>query len=111
VPTTRAIGKTLLLAAAIAQITACAVDTPEKTFRWTKHGATLQDYMRDRDACLQQSRRHVARPHINAFGELKTTSVVVSETMFTDCLFTRGYQPDVNGTLVAPPGTEISMVR
>jgi hypothetical protein len=111
VPSKRPNGKSLLLAVAIAQITACAADRPAKTFRWTKDGATLQDYMRDRDACLQQSRRRVAGPYVNAFGELKTTREVVSEAMFTDCLIARRYKPDVNGALVAPPGTEISMVR
>ena len=86
-------------------LAACAEDVP--TVKWSKPGATYDQFVADRTACVAQSRaasktyyiagvRHNGKPNVLDAG------------VFIPCMHDHGYSPDPSG-YAAPRGDEMPM--
>ena len=102
------LGKCALMALAAVVVTAC-VDDEVPTVRWAKQGATFDQFVADRDACVEQTRQET-RPFILAgqpYGE-KSRGLVLDASRFVPCMNARGYHQDPKG-FAAPSGDEIPL--
>lgn len=68
-------------------------------------GATLDQFLRDRYACYQETAQRVSGAAITPYGGAATSNVIPSCSAFSACLAARGYlRNDAGGSLVVPPG-------
>lgn len=81
----------------------CAVNPPQPMLRYSKYGATQEEFMKDRYECLLQSQRQVSGSYVGAYGGASSSSTVCSMGVWKACLGARGYQINPNGELGAPP--------
>jgi hypothetical protein len=72
-------------------------------YRYSKPGATQEEFMKDRAECLQQARR-------GADGK-DTGDPEPSCADWMGCMDSRGYVPDDKGALKPPPGAALSCRR
>jgi hypothetical protein len=89
----------------------CAVPQPIPQARYTKYGATQDEFMKDRYECLQQAQKRVSGAYVNQYGGASNSDTVCSFGMWVSCLGSRGYVIDPNGSLAAPPGMVVRCVR
>jgi hypothetical protein len=102
----------IVLAAALFALTACVARPPPKPVsRFTKPGATQQQYMADRYACYQESAQNASGAYVNQYAGAAQSGVVHSHNAWLACMGGRGYVLDPNGDLAPPPGMEISFQR
>lgn len=86
-------------------ISACAHRVPAQTiFRYSKSGATQEQFMPDRYECMKDAQQRVSGAAVNQYGGAANSETVVSCDVWVVCLGARGYQVDANGTLGPPPG-------
>jgi hypothetical protein len=99
----------LCLAIALVTLTACttAPAPPQPVSRFTKPGATQEQFMSDRYACYQAAQEQISGPLMNASPGAASGQVVASRSMWLSCMSSRGYVPDANGPLTAPSGSEL----
>ena len=77
----------------------CATKPPSNPqFRYTKPGATQEQFMRDRNECLQ-------------YASETSNSVAPNCDIWISCLAGRGYVLDPNGDLMSPPGMRVNCER
>lgn len=85
------------------------VDNEVPTVRWSKPGATYDEFVADRAACVERTRRET-RPFMlggQRYGET-TNGLVLDSNRFIPCMTARGYSRDPKG-FAAPPGEELPL--
>lgn len=105
--------KSLSIILLVTAISGCA----PTYIRWmTTTGATQQQFMNDRYACLQQTQQRVSGAYVNQYGGAASSQVVPPCSAFNACLAARGYYradtanpADFSqaGSLSVPQGTAI----
>jgi hypothetical protein len=94
----------LWLAVAVA-VASCAEDVP--TMRWAKPGASYEEFVADREACVQQSKAQSGTYYIGGV-RYRGNPHVLDPGVFLPCMHARGYAADPKG-YAAPPGEEIPL--
>lgn len=92
-------------------LSACSPMQPIPPARYTKPGATQEQYMKDRYECLQEAEQRVSGAVVNAYGGAANSQVIPSCGVWISCLGARGYTLDPNGDLAAPPGMVVQCRR
>jgi hypothetical protein len=96
----------LVLALTIAACTTAPAPT-QPASRFSKPGATQEQFMSDRYACYQAAQQQISGPLMNANPGAASPQVVASRSMWLSCMKSRGYVPDPNGPLSAPAGSQL----
>jgi hypothetical protein len=86
-------------------LAACAEDVP--TMKWSKPGATYEQFVADRAACVEQSRAASKTYYIGGVRYSGKPNVLDSG-IFLPCMHDHGYTAGPNG-FAAPPGDEIPL--
>jgi hypothetical protein len=96
------VSSTLLIALMSLGLVACQAQP-----RFSRPDTTHQQFMKDRYECMKESQR--PRGGAAIVGGIATSNVryVVDCGLATSCMAARGYKPDQNGPLVAPPEAEV----
>lgn len=80
---------------------------------FSKDGATQQQFMIDRYACIKEAQKSVSSSLINtnSYGGYGSShsNVVTDRGMFMGCITARGYMPDPNGPLYPPAEAVVLM--
>jgi hypothetical protein len=87
------------LALAALALAGCAEDLP--TVKWSKPGATYDEFVTDREACAKQAREQ-SEPFYFAGQRYAGRPDAVDSGQFFPCMTQRGYRQDPNG-FAAPP--------
>ncbi len=95
---------TLLAAVIITLLGGCAA----QQIRFTKSGASQEEYMKDRYECFQQAQQRVSGAFVNQYGGASNSQVVCNGGMYLSCMGARGYVVDPYGDLSPPPGMTVS---
>jgi hypothetical protein len=93
---------------AVLMLAGC-VDYGIPTVRWSKPGGTYDEFVADRAACVEKTRRE-SRPFIlggQQYGET-TRGLVLDSSRFIPCMTAHGYSRDPKG-FAAPPGDELPL--
>jgi len=93
-----------LLGAALT-LAACAEDVP--TLKWSKPGATYDQFVADRGICVDRSRAASKTYYIGG-QRYNGNPDVLDAGVFLPCMNEFGYSRDPNG-YAAPPGDEIPL--
>ena len=93
-----------LLGVALA-LAACAEDVP--TMKWSKPGATYEEFVADRAACVQESQAQSKTYYLGGVRYSGKKNVLDSG-VFLPCMNEHGYAPDPKG-YAAPPGEEMPL--
>ena len=103
----RYIGLSLAAVLACSVIGCATTDIP--LLRWSKAGATYDDYLKDRYACITDGRTRVASG--SAIGQMASASSVevVNAEIVMACLAARGYRQDPMG--FGPPEGGVVQLR
>jgi hypothetical protein len=102
----------VMLAAALAvAASGCVAPQPLPVARFSKPGATQEQYMADRYACYQDSAHNASGAYVSAYGGAASSGVVHSRGEWLACMGARGYVIDPNGNLAPPPAMEIRFQR
>lgn len=91
----------LILLPMVAVLTACAT-TPQVPLTREKAGATNQEFMADRYACLQESSSRVSGAAVNAYGGVSSSAVSCNYQLYDACMNARGYLLTHGGRFYAP---------
>jgi len=86
-------------------VSGCA--TQPQTLRYSKAGATQDEFMKDRYECLQEAEQRVSGAYVNAYGGAASSRVVANCGIWVSCMGARGYTVDPSGSLAAPPGMAV----
>lgn len=89
----------IVCALAALALAGCAEDVP--TVRWSKPGATFDQFTQDRAACASQAREQ-SQPFYVGGARYAGRSDAVDSGLFFPCMSARGYRQDPNG-FAAPP--------
>ena len=101
-------GRWILAATAALLLAGCA-DDEAPSVHWSKPGASYDQFVADREACVKQTLQET-RPFVlggQSYGEHRNQPVLDSSRFFP-CMAERGYSRDPNGFAV-PPGDEIPL--
>jgi hypothetical protein len=98
----------LLVALLGAVASACA--SPQEA-RYSKPGTTQDEFMADRFDCIAESEQDVSNPLLAVVGGATTVNRLPNCEKWTSCMKARGYSPDPNGDLRAPPRMAIKCQR
>ena len=74
------------------------IEVAPTPFRYTKPGTTQEQFMRDRNECLQ-------------YASETSSSVAPNCGIWISCLVARGYVRDPNGDLMPPPDMRVPCER
>lgn len=74
-----------------------------KIIKFSKPGATYDDYLKDRYACMQEGRTHVSNGFVDNGTGFINGGDVISGSLVISCMAARGYSQDPNG-FGPPPG-------
>lgn len=88
--------KTLLLPVLI-MLTGCATAAEPVTVKWAKSGATYEDFLKDRYACMTEARSSVSSGYADRNVASARSGEIVRADFYFACLAARGYQQDPNG--------------
>ncbi len=88
-------------------VAGCATSPPQPPARFSKPGATQEQFMADRYSCYQAAQQPVSGPPPSANASAASMRVVASRTLWLMCMTEHGYTADPDGPLVAPPGKEL----
>ena len=88
----------IVLALAALVLAGCAEDVP--TVKWSKPGATFDEFVADRKACAAEARGH-SEPFFVAGQRYAGRKDAVDSGLFFPCMTARGYRQDSKG-FVAP---------
>lgn len=90
--------KQVLLVVALALgLVACATPPPPHTFKWSKPGATYDEFLKDRYACITEGRSRASAGYANAYGAAAQSGEIIRRDIVLACLAARGYREDPNG--------------
>jgi hypothetical protein len=93
----------VVLAAVV--LSACADDVP--VVKWSKPGASYDQFVLDRTACVKETREN-SRPFILGGQRYGGSAYALDGGLFQSCMTERGYARDQNG-YAAPSGDEIPL--
>jgi hypothetical protein len=85
----------------------CATPPPQPPARFTKPGATQEQFMADRYACYQAAQQPVSGSPPSGNASPASMRVVASRNLWLMCMSEHGYTLDPDGPLVAPAGKEL----
>lgn len=86
-----------------------ASDKPLPVMRWTKGGASYNDYLGVRYRCAQEASRQVSVGSYGTYGGEHQSRPVVSMGLFQACMGAAGWRQSATG-YAPPPGEAIQMV-
>ena len=92
-----------LFVAALAALQACAPQQPPIHY-WSKPGATYDDFLKDRYACIQDARSRVSDAFVQGDFGAASSDEVITANIFLPCMAARGYREDPTGPFGPPPG-------
>jgi hypothetical protein len=101
------VGRVAALALACTFLLGCqqpALRAPEVPHRWAKHGATYNQFLKDRQACIQRARSRQPEGFLDGSAGMSVSNDVVISGVFVTCMARRGYKEDPNGPFVPPGG-------
>ena len=90
---------------AFVALAACAEDVP--TMKWSKPGASYEEFVAERSACVQQSQAQSGTYFIGGV-RYSGKKDVLDSGVFLPCMRDHGYTPDPKG-YAAPPGDELPL--
>lgn len=93
--------RSILFSAALIASGSCAV-APTYLARYTKRGATQEEFMKDRYECMQEARGRVSRAQVNPYGGAAESTIETDCGVWFACLGARGYRLDPKGELAVP---------
>ena len=97
--------RAVLALGAVLALVACAEDVP--TMKWSKPGASYEEFEADRTACVEQS--HAASKTYYLGGvRYSGKPNVLDAGIFLPCMHDHGYALDPKG-YAAPPGDEMPL--
>jgi hypothetical protein len=79
----------------------CATPVPPPT-RYSKPGATQEQFMSDRYDCMLQAQREETTTYANQYNGSSRSGTVIKCGIWRACLGARGYTIDPNGNVGAP---------
>jgi len=91
--------------AAVLVLAGCAEDVP--TVRWSKPGATYDQFVADRAACVSEAREE-SQSFLLGGARYGGRKDALDAGRFVPCMIARGYARDPNG-YAAPPGDELPL--
>jgi hypothetical protein len=100
-----------LCAAVAILLSGCVRQPPPPPAHYAKAGATQEQFMKDRYACVLDAQQGRSAAVVGQYGGSSYGTVVTSRGVFTSCMAARGYNIDPNGPLVTPPEALIYMVN
>lgn len=89
----------VLLSVSILALCGCA---STEMIRFSKPGASQEEFMRDRYGCLQETQQDVGIA--NEHGAVRRS--VTNAPLYNSCMAVKGYQLDPKGAFAPPAGTE-----
>ena len=87
-------------------VAGCATDS-SLVAKWSKPGASLDDFMKARQACIDEARAQSGGYYIGGV-KYKASSEAISAGAFIPCMGAHGFARDPNG-FTAPEGDEVQM--
>jgi hypothetical protein len=84
----------VVLAFAALVLVGCAEDVP--TVKWSKPGATYDQFVQDREACVSQAREE-SQPFYVGGQRYGGRPDALDSGLFFPCMAARGYRQDPNG--------------
>ena len=102
--------RTILLLAAAVAIAGCQ-QKPLPNVRYSKAGATEEQFNKERYECIQQSKVRVGSAYYNAYGGGASTAVLVDRGTMLSCMAAKGYKVTPDGEFTAPPGAQVRTVN
>lgn len=93
------------VALAVVALSGCAEHVP--AVRWSKPGATYDQFVQDRQACASQAREE-SQPFMAGGARYAGRSDAVDSGLFFPCMASRGYRQDPKG-FAAPAGEEFPL--
>ena len=100
----------VFLAMITAVLVAACAGAPSRPLGYTKFGTTQDEFVKDRDECLQQSRRPVLGTYVGTFAAVGESTTTANCGVVSACLDARGYAVDPLGNLDHPPEMVVSCV-
>jgi hypothetical protein len=97
-------GSALVVFASIL-LAACADDVP--VVKWSRPGATYEQFVADRAACVDQTRES-SEPYFIGGVHYGNRTDMLNTDQFLKCMARRGYARDPKG-YAAPPGDEVPL--
>lgn len=88
-------------------LTACAAPPSPTVMKLAKPGATYQEFLQDRYACITDARTNVSSAFVTPDVGAAQSGQVINRSIYLPCMAARGYTMDPNG--FAPPvGGEVA---
>ena len=88
-------------------VAACAA-APSRPLGYAKVGTTQEQFVKDRDECLQQSRRPVLGTYVGTFAVVGESTTTANCGVVAACLDSRGYAVDPLANLNHPAEMVVS---
>ena len=79
--------------------------------RFSKPGATNEQFLTDRYQCIQEARTRVSAASYGTYGGGAASNVYVDRGTMLSCMAARGYIAGLDGQFSAPPGGVIVMIN
>jgi hypothetical protein len=92
-------------------LNACAgqpAATPQ-VMRYSKAGASEQEFVQDRYACVQQAQQPRTAGYVGPYGGASRGVIVTNSAVFLSCMSAKGYSWGPEGTFAPAPETAIRM--
>lgn len=96
---------TLFAIASVLVGVGCAPHQPPPTTLWAKPGATYDEYLKDRYACIQDARTPVSSGFISEGTGSMSSGQIISRDIAFACMSAHGYTQSPNGFGPPPGGT------
>ncbi|MGH6877906.1 MAG: hypothetical protein ACREHV_11105 [Rhizomicrobium sp.] len=94
-----------MLAFAALALAGCAENVP--TIRWSRPGATYDQFVQDREACVKETRQE-SQPFILGGARYGGRTDALDSGLFFSCMAAHGFRQDPKG-FAAPPGDELPL--
>jgi len=100
----------LVFAVGAALVLESCATAPPPVFRWSKAGATYQQFLQDRYACILQARTNTSSAFVYGSTGAAQSGQTISASIFLPCMAAKGYMQDANG-FAPPDGGVVYMTR
>ncbi|HEY2446754.1 MAG TPA: hypothetical protein VGI20_13545 [Rhizomicrobium sp.] len=93
--------------AAVSVLAACATEDDVPVVRWSRPGASYDQFVADRAACVKETREQSAPFFIGGapYGNRRS---LLNTDLFVSCMSRHGFSRDPKG-FAAPPGEEVPL--
>jgi hypothetical protein len=92
----------------LAAVWACAPQ-PVPIHHWSKPGATYDEFLKDRYACILDARSTASGAFVESGLGAAQSGEVVNSSIFLPCMASHGYTEDLTGPFGPPPGGGIHL--